>query len=265
MIPDSRKLKRGLKDISPLFDDGGAPEPLMIETGLERFGFQLIGLFSPDRSANPLALSKYLVSQLLTRNHNASILSVKTALPAFSQDPRPAKGTASPEKCPETMIRWDKFQEICESSSRPVKPLHEMSHTLFLDFDYANPEQFQKIIPILDQWILLVKPEMEDLSEAYRMMKASTALNSRIEYFLLFDNISGDEQASRLFEKYGELVSRRLGIHLSWLGSLQLQNGKGPSARLALETLFMSGSSDSESVEKRAIAEFLFQAREGRT
>ncbi len=80
---------------------------------------------------------------------------------------------------------------------------------------------------------------MENLTECYRLMKASAALNRHLEYFLLFDSVSTDEQASRLFEKFGELACRRLGLHLSWLGSVRLQNGRGPSAHLALEALFL--------------------------
>jgi len=91
------------------------------------------------------------------------------------------------------------------------------------------------------------------------MMKSSMALNSHLEYFVLFDKIVDDSQASRLFEKYGEFVSRRLGIHLSWLGSVQLEKGREPLSRLALDALFMDSSNMLHSVEKRAVAEYLLQ------
>ncbi len=252
MIPDSRKLKRGLKDISPLFE-GAASEPSMIETGFEKGGFQLVSFFSPDGNASPLVLSEYLVSQLIHQNHSASVLSL-----------RPKDGETYLRKTGLQTMGWDQFLEICGSSGRGLCRAPEIAHTLFLDFDYSNPEYFQKIVPMLDQWILLVSPEMESLSEAYRVMKASAALNSHLEYFLLFDKITADEQASRLFEKYGELVCRRLSIHVSWLGSVQMKPGKSPSARLALEALFLGNSSDMESIEKRAIAEFLLKPAEQR-
>ena len=255
MIPeDSRKLKRGLKDISPLFETE-VPEPLTMEPGFEKTGLRLIGLFSPDRNANPSALNECLVSQLLAQNNSASILSLT---------PKGGSVGVDLKKPWHHFLRWEKFQEIFESSERAPYTLPEMSHTLFLDFDYSNPEQFQKVVSVLDQWILVVRPEMESLSESYRMMKVSKALNSRLEYFLLFDRVTADDQASRLFEKYSELVSRRLGIHLSWLGAIQLENGKGPSSRLALESLFMSPATEMDSVEKRAIAEFLLQPSDPR-
>lgn len=218
MIPDdSRKLKRGLKDISPLFErETAVPAPFTLEPIEEKNGLRLISLFSPDRDAKPLVLSQYLASQLTAQNHAASVISL-----------RQKEGG------------WDAFQERYESLGNHFRPASEISRTLFLDFDFSNPEQFQKVVPRLDQSIFLVRPEMENLTECYRMIKASAALNHRLEYFLLFDSVSTEEQASRLFEKYGELVCRRLGLHLSWLGSVRLQNGRGSAAPLALESLFL--------------------------
>lgn len=240
MIPDdTRKLKRGLKDISPLFERGTAvPSPFILEPAEEKSGLRLVSLFSPDRDAKPLVLSQYLVSQLTAQNHAASVISLRQKDDA-----------------------WDSFRELCEPSGDRLRPASEISHTLFLDFDPSNPEQFRKIVSILDQCILLVRPEMENLSECYRMMKASVALNPHLEYFLLFDSVSTDAQASLLFEKYGELACRRLGLHLSWLGSVRLQNGRGPSAHLALESLFLGPLTEGESFAKKAIGEFLIQSR----
>jgi len=216
MIPDdTRKLKRGLKDISPLFE-AVERAPFRLEASEEKGGLRLISLFSPEHDAKSLVLSQYLVSQLASQNHAASVISLRQ------------KGAG-----------LDKFQEIFESSEYGFRPPTEASRTLFLDFDPSNPEQFRKIVSVLNQWIFLVRPEMENLSECYRMMKASAALNNHLEYFLLFDSVSTDEQASLLFEKYGELVARRLGIHLSCLGSVRLQNGRGPASHLALESLFL--------------------------
>ncbi len=214
MIPDERKLKRGLKDISPLFETERTP--LVLEPAEEKGGLRLVSLFSPEREAKPLVLSQYLASQLTSQNHAASVICLRQKGPDF-----------------------EKFREIRESFLRGLRPATEASHTFFLDFDPSNLEQFREIVPMLNQWIFLVRPEMENLSECYRMMKSSAALNNRLEYFLLFDSVSTDEQASRLFEKYGELVSRRLGIHLACLGSVRLQNGRGPASSLALESLFL--------------------------
>ena len=254
MIPeDFRKLKRGLKDISPLFEgethDTSAPmmpaAPVLMAPAVESAGFRLAALFSPIPEASPLLLSQILVSRLLVQNRQASILSLGLSEKA------PQSGNLN--------LSWEKFQEICETSGRTsISP--EISHTLFLDFDYANLEQFQKTIPLLDQWILVVRPDMESLTESYRMMKASQALNGRLEYFLLFDNRLPDDQASRFFEKYGEFVSRRLGIHLSWLGSIQQKTSRGYAPGLAVETLFMKSSLEHRSVEKKAISGFLSQS-----
>lgn len=125
-------------------------------------------------------------------------------------------------------------------------PVPMNSGILLFDFDYSNPLYFEKIVPVLDQWILLIKPEQESLCEGYKFIKASVPLNRDLEYFIVLNEAAWDDRGILLFEKFSDMVSRRLGLSLHWLGYWD---------RMNLEPLRVFSSGDS--VEKRVWADFV--------
>ena len=66
MIPDARKLKRGLKDISSFFSDPQEPEPLDVFSQDAAPGIQFFSLLSQESVKRSRFLSRYLGAQLGT-------------------------------------------------------------------------------------------------------------------------------------------------------------------------------------------------------
>ena len=250
---EPRKLKRGLRDISPLFESQTSGKPLPVS--IPERGIECFGIFSPDSAGDSLFLTTYLASRLAQPDHPCSIISLTSPHDRQARDPHSLlKIESFGAHLKRFSLSSEQFDEVCK---RPVPPYSAApsSPLLFLDFEYANVLYFEKAMPVIDKWIILIQPAFESLSEAYKMMKAAAALNNRLEYFLLYDGPASDSRGGLVFERFSEMVSRRLRINLGWLGSLHLPKGvESFSAELALDNLFLRPSEGSDSVEKRSLA-----------
>jgi hypothetical protein len=90
------------------------------------------------------------------------------------------------------------------------------------------------------------------------MLKAACVLNPRLEYFLLFDGDSADPRGPLLFERFSQMVARRLDVSLTWLGYFHLEETGSPeNAPMALEHLCASPNRPNESLEKIGLARWL--------
>lgn len=263
-MPAPRKLVRGLKDISPLFRDRDRLPSARV--GLDRSAYgdmDCISLFSPDAAGDSLFLTSYFASRVASAARPCTILSL---LPSHLH----TSGFDTPDIQKEpfgpyvrrltlTWSQWEEFGALPHNASEPVE-MNGDSSLSFLEFDYGRVPHFEKIIPVLDKWIVWMQPNYESVSEAYKMLKVTLGLSNRLEYFLLLNLSPGDRRASQLFEQFSELVSRRLGIHLVWLGCLYLPKGKEPLAvSLDPAPLFFKRADSAGMIEKRALADFLHQ------
>ena len=147
----------------------------------------------------------------------------------------------------------EQFDEICHSTTRA--PRNFGGSVFFFDFDYDDPRCFEKVIPVLDKWVLFVKPEQESLAEAYKFIKASIPLSQHLEYFILINEAAPGNKGGPLFERFSEMASRRLGITLHGLGSMDPRH-PGRLEGLILDNLRLMPPQ--ESIEKRAFAEFIY-------
>ena len=256
MVPDSRKLKRGLKDISPFF--GGETPPAsggVIKNQVvlpADIGTPIMNVSCVSSRKNSHFLNTYLASQFASEDHPCSMISI-----------RKDNAASPPEEFFGAYLRrfalpWSQFWEICSThdSFHPEEAKGKNS-ILFLDFDCSNPIYFQKTIPLLDKWILLVEPTMESLSETFKMMKASIPLNGRLDYFLLFAGSVEKDKAGLLYERFSEIIAKRLGINLGWLGCVNASKGFMPYTELALNYLFLKPMSSLNSTEKKALMDFV--------
>ena len=244
---ESRRLKRGLSDLSPLFGpDQKRDTPK---------GFYCLSVFSPNFPGDSLFLNAYLASRIATAELPGSILSVDSHEGARApQRDRTLRNESFGIRLRRITLSWDQLEALWNVPPVAKPAGASTSHALFLDFNYSHPGYFRKLIPILDQWILLVQPTTESLTEAYKMIKATVPLNPRLEYFLLFDGSGADPRGGLLFERFSEMAARRLGIHLVWLGSLHFpKESRALAADLALDHLFLKPV-PVDSVEKMALA-----------
>ena len=49
------------------------------------------------------------------------------------------------------------------------------SRNIFMDFEYRSLLHLPKVLELLDQWVLLLKPTPESLTEGYKMIKTGLA------------------------------------------------------------------------------------------
>jgi hypothetical protein len=241
-----RRLKRGLKDLSPIFQPA---EPLTDRTVGNPV--QSLSFFCPSYPADSLFLNSFLASQLASPERPCTVISVR------SRHTRRAEEGRTAERLGDHLTRidlgWDEFIRACERREMPDGGSEQK--TLLLDIDYGEIPCYEKVIPILDKWLLLVQPTAESLSEAYRMIKGTRVLNQRIEYFLVFEGQSSDGLGETIFENMSRLLSERLKINLVWLGYLHPPRCSGHfSADLRLEYLFYRPLLPVDSPEKYALA-----------
>lgn len=254
-MQEIRRLKRGLKDVVPTYHSSTEqksqtrsncrPARASTVAAVEPQRYCL-GVYSPHSPADSLLLNTYFASKLATEDPMCTIVSLHPG----RNPSREAKKESLAPHLDRVSVFWDQWGHPKPQALTPP----EKSHLLFLDFDSSNAAHFEKVLPLLDKWILLVQPHFESLSEAYKVIKAAAPLNQRLEYFLLFGGQASDERGALLFERFSELVANRLNIDLVWLGSLHLPCGsESLSAELAPEHLFLKTMQPHDSVEKRSL------------
>lgn len=217
-MEEPRKLKRGLKDISPLFQ---SPEPeaekkpcISSSLHLPSFegDFQVVSLFHPSRQDAVKRLCSVLAGKARDTGRACTVLSM---------DPAGAQGTqAQREGVRFLNLGASDFETLgTQAGTSRVRASEPQASIVFLEYSPAYPLELRNLLPMLDKWVFWVDGTMENLAEVYRMMKAGSVWNKKTDYFLIYDGPAGDKTGSRLFEKLADMASRRLGISLYWLGS----------------------------------------------
>ncbi len=216
-MSDSKKLVRGLKDISPLF--GAAAE---VPQGPRAPEVQIVGVSSPDADGDSLLLNTFFASQIASPDKACNILSV------LSRHAKALLGTvngrsesfgAHLERC---CLYWDELRELV---NRPAGSRTEgvlQSRDIFLDFEYRQLLHYEKILALLDKWVLVVKPSAESLTEAYKMMKVGLAINPQLECYMTLSGQANEAQGLMVFERFSDFVLRHLDVELGWLGWMDL-------------------------------------------
>jgi hypothetical protein len=250
MREEPKHLKRGLKDISPLFQTT-AKEPVSLtpSAASPRVPLQSLSLLCPEAPSNSLFFNASFASKMQSQGYDCALISV-----GDKNSKQKSQSFNSPVK--RFLLSADQYEEICHSKSRSAENFG--SSVFFFDFDYGNPILLEKMLPILDKWVLLVKPGQESMMEAYKYIKASLPLNANMEYFMVVNGMPSDPSSSQFFEKFSELVSRRLGVTLHWLGHFD------PRFPMAVDGLILDNlqlASSADSIEKRAFAGFIYPSR----
>ncbi len=263
-MQDARKLRRGLKDISPLFtskreiaapvfhvrcvppvEDPSEPESL-VHPGFDQEGhLEILSVFCPNMTGDSLLLNTYVASRLASAMCPCTVISIQSNY-LKSADGKakflPNESFVGPLK--QVSLAWGQFEAIISRPLHLNPGQYPASQMLFLDFEHQQIPRLEKVVSILDKWIIVVEPTVESLGEAYKMMKVTKSLNNRLEYFLLLDGKIAGATGGLLFERFQEMVAGRLGINLVWLGCFHLSpddsNRKTVPMPLVLEHLFLN-------------------------
>lgn len=268
MIKEEKKLKRGLKDISPLFFEKGMPfskAAPVVPVENDPSCTSILSVFSPDIVGDSLFLNSYVASHLASSARPCTVLSLESgyhASPVSQLAPASLSNltmTAMGPYLRRAVLPWSDFIDICERPQKRIFGEPFARQMLFLDFEWQQVPHFEKIIPILQKWIILSQPNTDSLSQAYKMMKAAAQLNRHMRYFLLFE---GEPMAGRgnfLFERFSQIVAKHLQIDLVWLGYLSLTSEKDERFWIhnLLERLQGHESDKIDNPGKIALARFL--------
>ena len=217
MMDDSRKLVRGLKDISSLFSETSGELPVRRSPEI-----QVLGVSSPDYDGDSLLLNTFFASQIASPDKACSLLSVLSRNAKASSE----SGNGMPESFGDHLERyclyWDELRDLL---SRPPSSRAEgmlRSRDIFLDFEYRHLLHFEKAISLLDKWVLLLKPTAESLTEGYKMMKVGLALNPQLEFYITLSGKAEEAKGVMVFDRFSDFVLRHLDAQLGWLGWIDL-------------------------------------------
>ena len=253
IMDDPKKLVRGLKDISPLF--GAVPEEVPVRRSPE---VQALAVSSPDCDGDSLLLNTFFASQIASPGRACSLLSVlsrKAKAPTGSED-------SLSESFGDHLLRyclyWDELHDLVSGPSlaRPEGVLR--SRDIFLDFEYRQLLHFEKVISLLDKWVLLLKPTAESLTEGYKMMKVGLALNPRLEFYVTLSGRAEEATGAVVLDRFSSFVLTHLGTSLGWLGWMDLADpARHFSAALHPEPLKYQHWNAKPSLQKYLLADWI--------
>ena len=256
-MEDSRKLKRGLRDISPLFSEpqNAYPPQIIKETIREKKSLQLLSVFHTRYKKKSQILDFWMARHIRETGYQTGVLSLSPDSRTDSRRERPIFQEGIAHK---SMTLSD-FEKIC--SSGKTSDLLQSS-LLFLNFSWLQAAFFRKVLPVLDKTVLWINADLEMLTESYRQLKWMAKQNSKTEFFIAFDGSSGTVNGSAVFEKFFEMVSRNLGIDLNWLGGCEVfsQMSEKQVDTLDWQALLQKREGSLTLSEKRGLADYLMAA-----
>lgn len=261
-MEDSRKLKRGLRDISPLFSASSAPQtaypPRVIKEVIEdKPVLQLVSVFHPRYQKNSQILDFWMARHIVRAGCQTAVLS----LTADSQTDVSREHPVFQEGIAHKNMNLSDFDKVCASSAK-ASALPQSS-LLFLNFSWLQAAFFRKVIPVLDKTVMWINADLEMLTESYRQLKWMARQSSKTEFCIAFDGSSGAENGSVVFEKFSEMASRNLGIDLRWLGGCEALSQVGEACgggTLDWEGLMQKRDGGLTLSEKRGLADYLMAA-----
>lgn len=227
-----KRLKRGLRDLSPLFQRA-VPSPVAFEV-------QFLTVCVADHEGDSFLANAYVASQVVRQTSLfASLVSV--ASPLNGPTPRSPTLSPSPELLDSRIFRlplshqelWTLTQNgssLKEGFPRTQAKEDFDPFLIFLDFEPSQFRSLARIALLLDRVVLFVQPQVESLREAYRLMKTFWSLNREIDFLLLFrGHLDAETQRGFFFERFSLITSRFLGISPDWLGELAFPDKDHPS------------------------------------
>ena len=226
-----KKLKRGLQDISPLFQIPVPSIPDAIPSVPDFFDpVQFVTVCVPDHEGDAFFANAYLASQVVRRTpFFASLVSIApgfNALPSQSTDPFPSLEFLDP-RISRLALSHQELWTFSQNGppgngSKTPRPADSLPPCLvFLEFEPAHFRSLARIALLLDRVILFVQPLAESLRETYRLIKIFWSYNRQIQFFLLFRGKTSSERLEEfLFERFSLITSRFLGLYPEWLGDL---------------------------------------------
>ncbi len=250
-----KKLKRGLEDLSPLFQTATRPQTLeeaRPQSWLAPAGTILAIGRGDGSNFSAASLLAGMLFPCEKDGPRAPLLLTITDGVSIPAAPQPQGGLY---RCP---LSWTAFRRLCASteSSRLAAPL-DLSRNVVLDFDLRIGFPEEALLPLLDKCLFWAQPAFENLSAIYKLIKSAAGLNPSLECYLVYEGAPRDSQGEFVFEKLAGMCSQHLGINLTWLGSVWTDEKNGGLASdLRLEHLWLKPVEKALAPEKIQLLRF---------
>ncbi len=251
-----KKLIRGLKDCSSIFDDASSREQKSEVFKLPEI--QVLAVSGPDHDADSLFLNTFFATQLAAPNKECSLISVLSR----SSNESAASVPLSIENLGKSILRygiyWDKLKTLLKSASlgRPEGTLS--SRDVFIDFEYRHLLHCEQLMTVLDKWVLLLRPDAESIEEGYKMIKAALGINPYLECYVALEGVVHSAKGELIFERFSELVERYLKTRVNWLGWMNLADPhKHFSSSLEVELLKYQAWASQPSLPRAILANWI--------
>ncbi|MBU9888568.1 MAG: hypothetical protein KTQ49_01705 [Candidatus Omnitrophica bacterium] len=220
MIPDeTKKLTRGLKDISPLFVV--APEE---PRRYHPPGIQVLAASSLEGDGDGLFLNSFFAHQIASSERACSLVSVLPRHARISQEVRGRGSEPFGAHLNRYGLYWDELRNIATGSSVPSEGKILKDRDIFLDFECRQLILMDEILCLLDKWVLVLKPDGESLTEGYKTIKAGMAMNPRLRFFITLAGPVDVPKGEWIVTKFSELIFNHLGTSIGWLGWIDLSD-----------------------------------------
>jgi len=248
---ESKKLKRGLEDLSPLFQGAKIPQVLDGSDSSDRCFTPAGSVLAVCRGdGSNFSASPLLAGMLFPQEKDALLLTITdgVSVPKLSQ---PFGGLY---RCP---LSWADFRKLCSKAEPRIDSPLNLSRNVVLDFDLRVGFPEESLLPLVDKCLFWIQPQFEHLASVYKLIKTTVALNPTLECYLVYEGEARDARGEFVFEKLAALCSDRLGVDLTWLGSAWIddENG-GVVCDLRLEHLWLTPMDRSLVPEKMQLLRF---------
>jgi len=278
----AQKDKRELKEVVNVFLSKAPPKnAVSIESPLENSKIvqsQVISFCSPFRDHEsfllnlvlpPLFSPYFKVSYFATKpllSKDLELLSAYTqlSLTTGSTVRREKRKTLQPNffwvTLPEKKDFDSKIDDDSSSFSKQKLPMSDC--LVVLDLNRSTIYDHEHMIQILDHLVLIVRPEIDDMKNAYKIIKACYYVNRQLEISIIFNAEMTQTQVEEVFSKFSDMIShflalpiRCLGAHFFQLESMN-QDFQCPKS-LLLDTL-VEGSSTKKNIKMGSLEKIRF-------
>lgn len=250
MLQCEPKLKRGLKDVSPLFKM--RKEPGTVKPGKQESALSSMALLNVASPFECLGMTMDFARHLSNLQHSCAAFSL-------SFDGEETVEKEQTVSCFKIHLNWKEFNTMLKLPPLMCGSNDSRFDSLFFPLDFRQVHYYPDIFPLLDNLILITEPTVEALLEAYKVIKGTIRLNPVIQHFVVFKK-SNHFDPSFLFERFSSILARHLRINVIWLGYAEEHNGTWNFSAVSPDNLFDSSRLYSENPSKLVLADIASKA-----
>jgi len=264
MFSHERRLKRGLSDISPLFHSEESREEQTVQSHIQiampEETLEIVSVWDAENPGQSALLGNLFAGEIANDHNPVTLLTLQDKAKTLILNK--VEGPGSIKKA---TLSQNKFEEMwrfpvpAEFARGPFS-----CKTLVLEFDYLSIGYIEKMVALLDKWVLRLRPTMESLTETYKLIKATHQLNKDLEYYVLLEvPLDKKDQEANLFERFSAMTSKSFGISLNCAGSLEIgTSGEGLKCRL-IENMFLKNHSAMRDTPEKVIVREWVESLQG--